>query len=108
VAEAGYLEKLNDNRQIAVEFGVGVSPPLPVIAGTESGKTNTLSTLSNEGWHRFSHALNRTPHDLASAKAGLPWIPPLGRESCPTSGLGRGGNDQRPRVVTCPHVVRFH
>ncbi|OWY15090.1 ATP-dependent DNA helicase [Thioclava sp. F34-6] len=51
--EAGYLDKLNDNQRAAVEFGVGgeaLSPPLLVIAGAGSGKTNTLA-------HRVAHLL---------------------------------------------------
>ncbi|KMK68206.1 ATP-dependent helicase [Puniceibacterium sp. IMCC21224] len=53
MAEAGYLDKLNDNQRAAVEFGVGgdtLPPPLLVIAGAGSGKTNTLA-------HRVAHLL---------------------------------------------------
>ena len=53
MAEAGYIDKLNDNQRAAVEFGVGadtLSPPLLVIAGAGSGKTNTLA-------HRVAHLL---------------------------------------------------
>lgn len=53
MAEAGYLDKLNNDQRAAVEFGVGgddVSPPLLVIAGAGSGKTNTLA-------HRVAHLL---------------------------------------------------
>lgn len=53
MAEAGYLDKLNGNQRAAVEFGVGadtLSPPLLVIAGAGSGKTNTLA-------HRVAHLL---------------------------------------------------
>ncbi|MBU2361094.1 MAG: ATP-dependent helicase [Alphaproteobacteria bacterium] len=53
MAGAGYLDKLNDNQRAAVEFGVGVEmlpPPLLVIAGAGSGKTNTLA-------HRVAHLL---------------------------------------------------
>lgn len=53
MAEAGYLDKLNDNQRAAVEFGVArdaVAPPLLVIAGAGSGKTNTLA-------HRVAHLL---------------------------------------------------
>lgn len=52
MAEAGYLDKLNDNQRTAVEFGVcdAPSPPLLVIAGAGSGKTNTLA-------HRVAHLL---------------------------------------------------
>lgn len=53
MAGAGYLDKLNDNQRAAVEFGVGddtLSPPLLVIAGAGSGKTNTLA-------HRVAHLL---------------------------------------------------
>ncbi|MEO8243615.1 MAG: ATP-dependent helicase [bacterium] len=48
----GYLDKLNDRQRQAVEFGVGagLSPPLLVIAGAGSGKTNTLA-------HRVAHLL---------------------------------------------------
>ncbi|MBI1170011.1 AAA family ATPase [bacterium] len=48
-----YLEKLNDRQRAAVEFGTGASglpPPLLVIAGAGSGKTNTLA-------HRVAHLL---------------------------------------------------
>ncbi len=53
MAQAGYLDKLNDNQRAAVEFGVGgdtLSQPLLVIAGAGSGKTNTLA-------HRVAHLL---------------------------------------------------
>ena len=53
MAEAGYLDKLNHNQRAAVEFGVArdaVAPPLLVIAGAGSGKTNTLA-------HRVAHLL---------------------------------------------------
>ncbi|MGB8622108.1 MAG: ATP-dependent helicase [Paracoccaceae bacterium] len=53
MAEAGYLGNLNDNQRAAVEFGVGgesLSPPLLVIAGAGSGKTNTMA-------HRVAHLL---------------------------------------------------
>ncbi len=48
-----YLEKLNENQRAAVVHGVGkdgLSPPLLVIAGAGSGKTNTLA-------HRVAHLL---------------------------------------------------
>lgn len=48
-----YLEKLNDNQRAAVEHGIGgdgLPPPLLVIAGAGSGKTNTLA-------HRVAHLL---------------------------------------------------
>jgi len=62
VAEAGYLDKLNDNQRSAVEFGVGsdaLSPPLLVIAGAGSGKTSTLA-------HRVAHLLvnGADPHRI--------------------------------------------
>jgi len=50
---ASYLEKLNDQQRAAVVFGVSgtdVPPPLLVIAGAGSGKTNTLA-------HRVAHLL---------------------------------------------------
>lgn len=50
---ATYLDKLNDRQRMAVEFGVGLAdlpPPLLVIAGAGSGKTNTLA-------HRVAHLL---------------------------------------------------
>ena len=50
---AAYLEKLNDNQRAAVVFGVsdfGLPPPLLVIAGAGSGKTNTVA-------HRVAHLL---------------------------------------------------
>jgi hypothetical protein len=50
---AAYLNKLNDNQRAAVVFGVAennLSPPLLVIAGAGSGKTNTLA-------HRVAHLL---------------------------------------------------
>ncbi|MGY9050373.1 hypothetical protein P775_12215 [Puniceibacterium antarcticum] len=53
MAGAGYLDKLNDNQRAAVEFGVDgdtLPPPLLVIAGAGSGKTNTLA-------HRVAHLL---------------------------------------------------
>ncbi|EEX12509.1 UvrD/REP helicase subfamily protein [Citreicella sp. SE45] len=53
MAEAGYLDTLNDNQRAAVEFGVGAEglpPPLLVIAGAGSGKTMTLA-------HRVAHLL---------------------------------------------------
>lgn len=53
MAEAGYLDALNVNQRAAVEFGVGgetLPPPLLVIAGAGSGKTNTLA-------HRVAHLL---------------------------------------------------
>ncbi|RYH07363.1 ATP-dependent helicase [Tropicimonas sp. IMCC6043] len=52
MAEAAYLDKLNDGQRAAVEFGVGdeISPPLLVIAGAGSGKTSTLA-------HRVAHLL---------------------------------------------------
>ena len=52
---AAYLDKLNDRQRQAVEFGVsedGLPPPLLVIAGAGSGKTNTLA-------HRVAHLLVR-------------------------------------------------
>ncbi len=48
-----YLDKLNDRQRQAVEFGVrgeGLPPPLLVIAGAGSGKTNTLA-------HRVAHLM---------------------------------------------------
>ena len=53
MAQAGYLDKLNDNQRAAMEFGVGgdsLSAPLLVIAGAGSGKTSTLA-------HRVAHLL---------------------------------------------------
>jgi DNA helicase-2/ATP-dependent DNA helicase PcrA len=52
---AAYLDRLNDAQRRAVEFGVGPdnagsSPPLLVIAGAGSGKTNTLA-------HRVAHLI---------------------------------------------------
>ncbi|MFT5000362.1 MAG: DNA helicase-2/ATP-dependent DNA helicase PcrA, partial [Planctomycetota bacterium] len=50
---ATYLDKLNDNQRAAVVFGVQgdvLPPPLLVIAGAGSGKTNTLA-------HRVAHLL---------------------------------------------------
>ena len=50
---AAYLEKLNPEQRRAVEHGVGdgaFSPPLLVIAGAGSGKTNTLA-------HRVAHLI---------------------------------------------------
>lgn len=49
--DTAYLDKLNTRQREAVEFGVmgeGISPPLLVIAGAGSGKTNTLA-------HRVAH-----------------------------------------------------
>ncbi|MEQ5870501.1 hypothetical protein J4E08_11395 [Sagittula sp. NFXS13] len=42
---AGYLDTLNGNHSVAVEFGVGddTFPPPLVIAGARSGKTNSLA-----------------------------------------------------------------
>ena len=50
--QASYLEKLNDRQRQAVEFGsgAGLPPPLLIIAGAGSGKTNTLA-------HRVAHLL---------------------------------------------------
>lgn len=50
--QAGYLDKLNDRQRQAVEHGAarGDCPPLLVIAGAGSGKTNTLA-------HRVAHLL---------------------------------------------------
>ena len=47
-----YLDKLNDRQRQAVEFGAGpgLPPPLLIIAGAGSGKTNTLA-------HRVAHLL---------------------------------------------------
>ena len=50
-----YLAKLNDDQRRAVEHGVigrgaNVAPPLLVIAGAGSGKTNTLA-------HRVAHLI---------------------------------------------------
>ena len=47
-----YLDKLNDRQRQAVEFGAGAGlpPPLLIIAGAGSGKTNTLA-------HRVAHLL---------------------------------------------------
>ncbi len=49
-----YLEHLNDSQRKAVEFGIGDkeinTPPLLIIAGAGSGKTNTLA-------HRVSHLI---------------------------------------------------
>lgn len=50
---ATYLDKLNDNQRAAVVFGVSddsLPPPMLVIAGAGSGKTNTLA-------HRVAHLL---------------------------------------------------
>ena len=50
---ATYLDKLNDNQRSAVVFGVAddcLPPPMLVIAGAGSGKTNTLA-------HRVAHLL---------------------------------------------------
>ncbi len=48
---AAYLEKLNAEQRMAVEYGVGqVAGPLLVIAGAGSGKTNTLA-------HRVAHLI---------------------------------------------------
>jgi len=49
---AAYLEKLNPDQRRAVEHGVGhdTAPPLLVIAGAGSGKTNTLA-------HRVAHLI---------------------------------------------------
>ncbi|QEX14738.1 DNA helicase [Hypericibacter terrae] len=52
---AAYLEKLNEEQRRAVEHGVGSgggvsAPPLLVIAGAGSGKTNTLA-------HRVAHLI---------------------------------------------------
>ncbi len=50
---SAYLEKLNDNQRAAAIFGVdgdSLPPPLLVIAGAGSGKTNTLA-------HRVAHLL---------------------------------------------------
>ncbi|SNR34928.1 UvrD-helicase domain-containing protein [Puniceibacterium sediminis] len=89
MAGAGYLEKLNDNQRAAVEFGVGsdtLPPPLLVIAGAGSGKTNTLA-------HRVAHLLvngadarrillmtfsRRAATELTRRSSGLrrrPWAP---------------------------------
>ena len=51
MASTGYLDKLNASQRAAVEFGMeghASSPPLLVIAGAGSGKTNTLA-------HRVAH-----------------------------------------------------
>ena len=50
--QSSYLDKLNDRPRQAVEFGAGAGlpPPLLVIAGAGSGKTNTLT-------HRVAHLL---------------------------------------------------
>lgn len=51
--DGGYLDGLNDNQRAAAVFGVGeetLPPPLLVIAGAGSGKTNTLA-------HRVAHLL---------------------------------------------------
>ncbi len=50
--QANYLDKLNDRQRQAVEFGAGAGlpPPLLIIAGAGSGKTNTLA-------HRVAHLL---------------------------------------------------
>jgi len=48
-----YLDKLNDNQRTAVVYGVAAEslpPPLLIIAGAGSGKTNTLA-------HRVAHLL---------------------------------------------------
>ncbi|MHC9237053.1 ATP-dependent helicase [Pseudooceanicola sp. 502str34] len=53
MAQAGYLDKLNDNQRAAVTHGpADATPgaPLLVIAGAGSGKTNTLA-------HRVAHLL---------------------------------------------------
>ncbi len=53
-AEASYLDTLNPEQRCAVEHGVGtagtIGPPLLVIAGAGSGKTNTLA-------HRVAHLI---------------------------------------------------
>jgi DNA helicase-2/ATP-dependent DNA helicase PcrA len=42
--QASYLDKLNERQRLAVEFGAkNGSPPLLIIAGAGSGKTNTLA-----------------------------------------------------------------
>jgi DNA helicase-2/ATP-dependent DNA helicase PcrA len=50
--QSSYLDKLNDRQRQAVEFGAGAGlpPPLLIIAGAGSGKTNTLA-------HRVAHLL---------------------------------------------------
>ena len=53
LTSALYLAKLNDDQRRAVEHGVtgrgaNIAPPLQVIAGAGSGKTNTLA-------HRVAH-----------------------------------------------------
>ncbi len=53
MAPQDYLDHLNANQRSAVEFGIGGGtpcPPLLVIAGAGSGKTNTLA-------HRVAHLL---------------------------------------------------
>jgi DNA helicase-2/ATP-dependent DNA helicase PcrA len=52
---AAYLDKLNPEQRRAVEHGIGAqgsdaAPPLLVIAGAGSGKTNTLA-------HRVTHLI---------------------------------------------------
>src|SRR3978361_1755221 len=48
-----YLARLNDAQRLAVEHGDGaIGPPLLVIAGAGSGKTNTLA-------HRVAHLIVR-------------------------------------------------
>lgn len=56
-AAASYLDQLNEAQRQAVEFGIGAGdfgphPPLLVIAGAGSGKTNTLG-------HRVAHLIAR-------------------------------------------------
>ncbi len=59
-ATAAYLESLNPEQRCAVEHGIGAAcPPLLVIAGAGSGKTNTLA-------HRVAHLVlnGADPHRI--------------------------------------------
>jgi len=70
VAEASYLDKLNDGQRAAAEFGTGegISPPLLIIAGVGSGKTATLA-------HRVAHLLVNGAEQVNPADAaGGVWV----------------------------------
>jgi superfamily I DNA and RNA helicase len=57
---AAYLDKLNPDQRRAVEHGlVSGFPPLLIIAGAGSGKTNTLA-------HRVAHSSSTAPTRAAS------------------------------------------
>ena len=83
-AAANYLETLNPAQRRAVEHGIGahghIGPPLLVIAGAGSGKTNTLA-------HRVAHLIvhgadprrillmtfsRRAAGEMAAASSGSP------------------------------------